>query len=190
MAEEVSCFFLLKFHSLCRKYIFLDEKIFCCLVLPVLLAILCQAVKIMIDQIFKFWVELSERSTQMSSDICHYSLPEQFKILSALILIKDWGCNTVKATAATEHTAVGTLKTDCLAEGQREVLAAVDHNQQLSISSSLGHQLSRVVSNIVSLSTHVPEFKCQVFNPKFDLHVIAWSWIIFIFFSTKKGQEP
>lgn len=68
---------------------------------------------------------------------------------------------------------MGTLKTDSLAEGQREVLAAVDHNKQLSISSSLEHQLSRVVSGTVSLSTHVPEFKCHVFNPKFDLHVIT-----------------
>lgn len=109
----------------------------------------------------------------MSSGICHYCLPEQFKILSALILIKDKGCNTVKVTAVTEHTAVGALKTDSVAEGERGVLAAIDHNQQLSISSCLEHQLSRVVSNIVSLSICVPEFKCQVFNPKFDLHVVA-----------------
>lgn len=143
---------------------------------------ICQAVKIMIDQIFKFWVKLSARCTQMSSGICHYCLPEQFKILSALILIKDKGCNTVKVTAVTEHTAVGALKTDSVAETERGVLAAIDHNQQLSISSCLEHQLSRVVSNIVSLSTCVPEFKCQVFNHKFDLHVVAWSWIIFFFF--------
>lgn len=82
-------FFLLKIHSLCPKYIFFEEKMVHYILLPVLVAIMWQAVKILIEQIYKFWIELLERSTQISTSICHYLFQNNSKYLSLLILMKD-----------------------------------------------------------------------------------------------------